>query len=98
MVAGNSSCGLLDGGLLQFCVATLGTERIVYSVDYRFVGNEGAAEFLAAAEFSDDAKEAVAHGTAEPLGFKLTGTPAKRILPVVHLELGSVPGSHSDAP
>jgi predicted TIM-barrel fold metal-dependent hydrolase len=52
---------------LQFCVATLGTERIVYSVDYRFVGNEGAAEFLAAAEFSDDAKEAVAHGTAEPL-------------------------------
>ena len=52
---------------LQFCVATLGTERIVYSVDYRFVGNEGAAEFLAAAEFSDDANEAVAHGTAEPL-------------------------------
>lgn len=39
----------------------------MYSVDYRFVGNEGAAEFLAAAEFSDDAKEVVAHGTAEPL-------------------------------
>ena len=30
----------------------------MYSVDYRSVGNEGAAEFLAAAEFSDDAKEA----------------------------------------
>lgn len=39
----------------------------MYSVDHRSVGNEGAAEFLAAAEFSDDANEAVAHGTAEPL-------------------------------
>ncbi len=52
---------------VQFCVATLGTERIMYSVDYPLAGNEGAAKLLATAEFSDDAKEAIAHGTAERL-------------------------------
>ena len=46
--------GMFNHAQLQFCAATLGTDRIMYSVDYPFIGN-------------DHAKEAIAHGTAEKL-------------------------------
>lgn len=59
--------GMFSQAQLQYCVETLGTDRIMYSVDYPFVGNEEAAGFLDAARLEPDAKEAIAHGTAEKL-------------------------------
>ena len=39
----------------------------MYSVDYPFIGNEGAAAFLDAADLPEAAKDDIAHGTAEKL-------------------------------
>jgi hypothetical protein len=59
--------GMYSHAQLRYCVDTLGTHRILYSVDYPFIGNEGAAAFLDAADLPEAAKEDIAHGTAEKL-------------------------------
>ncbi|AMM19979.1 amidohydrolase [Frondihabitans sp. PAMC 28766] len=57
--------GLFTQAQLQFCVETVGVDRIMYAVDYPFIGNEKAESFLAEARLQDAEKEAIAHGTAE---------------------------------
>ncbi len=59
--------GMWSHGQLRFCVDLLGTDRMLYSVDYPFVGNEQAISFLESADLPADAKAAVAHGNAERL-------------------------------
>ncbi len=59
--------GMWSQAQLQFCAQTVGTDRMMYSVDYPFVGNEGAAEFLETADLPQPVKEDIAHGTAERL-------------------------------
>lgn len=59
--------GLFTQANLQYCIEVLGVDRIMYSVDYPFVGNGRAESFLAEARISDGDREAIAHGTAELL-------------------------------
>lgn len=63
--------GLFTQANLRYCVDVLGVDRIMFSVDYPFIGNEKAASFLAEADLSDEDREKIAHGTAEKL-FALT--------------------------
>lgn len=57
--------GMFSQAQLRFCVDVLGTDRMMYSVDYPFIGNESAAAFLEEADLPDAAKEDIAHRTAE---------------------------------
>lgn len=51
----------------KFTLDTIGVDRILYSVDYPYIGNEGAREFLENAPISQADKEKIAHGNAERL-------------------------------
>jgi len=57
--------GMFSQAQLQFCVELLGVDRIMYAVDYPFIGNQNAETFLAEARLTDGEKERIAHGTAE---------------------------------
>ncbi|HEY4453527.1 MAG TPA: amidohydrolase family protein [Pseudonocardiaceae bacterium] len=59
--------GMWNQARLQFCVETLGVDRIIYAVDYPFIGNEGAVSFLEEANLSTEDKNKIAHTTAEKL-------------------------------
>jgi len=59
--------GMFTKELLELCVKMVGVDRILYSVDYPYVPNEGASEFLENAPISLEDKEKIAHGNAERL-------------------------------
>lgn len=59
--------GMFGQAQLQFCVATIGVERILYAVDYPFVSNEGAVGFLDEANLSTEDKHRIAHLSTEKL-------------------------------
>ena len=59
--------GMFSQAQLRFCVDVLGADRLMFSVDYPFLANEGAVGFLEAADLPNAAKEDFAHGTAERL-------------------------------
>lgn len=59
--------GMFTEPHLRFCVDVLGTDRMIYSVDYPFVGNDGAVGFLCRADLPEAAKEDIAHRNAERL-------------------------------
>jgi hypothetical protein len=59
--------GLFTQPHLRFCADVLGTERLIFSVDYPFVGNEGALDFLRQADLPESVKEDIAHRNAERL-------------------------------
>jgi Predicted metal-dependent hydrolase of the TIM-barrel fold len=52
---------------LRYIPDTLGTDRILYSVDYPYIEMDKAAGFLENAQISDEDKEKIAHGNAEKL-------------------------------
>lgn len=45
----------------------LGTDRLIFSVDYPFVGNDGAVDFLLQANVTDSVREDIAHRNAARL-------------------------------
>ncbi|MBB4684127.1 amidohydrolase family protein [Amycolatopsis jiangsuensis] len=59
--------GMFSQAQLRFCVEAVGAGRILHSVDYPFVGNDGAVEFLEAADLTTEDKHRIAHGNAEKL-------------------------------
>lgn len=59
--------GMFTEPHLRFCTDVLGTDRMIYSVDYPFVGNDGALDFLRQADLPVAAKEDIAHRNAERL-------------------------------
>jgi uncharacterized protein len=59
--------GMFSQAQLQFCVETVGVDRILHSVDYPFIGNDDAVGFLERARLPEDAKHKIAHGNAESL-------------------------------
>lgn len=59
--------GMFSQAQLDYIVRQLGTERLIMSVDYPFVGQEGALGFLQDADLAPEAREAFAHGNAERL-------------------------------
>lgn len=65
--------GMWTQANLDYCVAMLGVDRIMYAVDYPFVPHGGAAAFLEQASLDENEKDLIAHRTAEHL-FRLRPT------------------------
>jgi uncharacterized protein len=59
--------GMFTQANLRYCVEKLGVDRIMYAVDYPFVGNEKAVHFLEQAKLSEQEREMIGHGTATRL-------------------------------
>ncbi|GJF34502.1 hypothetical protein KNE206_72020 [Kitasatospora sp. NE20-6] len=59
--------GMFTAPHLRFCADVLGTDRMIYSVDYPFVGHAGARGFLEDCDLPADAKLDIAHRNAERL-------------------------------
>jgi predicted TIM-barrel fold metal-dependent hydrolase len=59
--------GMFSHAQLRFCIDTVGVDRILYAVDYPFIGNDDAATFLEQADLPEEAKAAIAHGNTERL-------------------------------
>lgn len=53
--------GMFSQPQLEFCIKVLGIERILFSVDYPFIGNEGAVPFLEQADLTDRERAMIAH-------------------------------------
>ncbi|RFM27517.1 amidohydrolase [Deminuibacter soli] len=62
--------GMFTWPQFQFTLEVLGADRIIYSVDYPYVQENNAREFLNNAPISNEDREKIAHGNAEKL-FKL---------------------------
>ncbi|OXA77425.1 hypothetical protein SAMN05444397_11118 [Flavobacterium aquidurense] len=59
--------GMFTMPLFKCALEMMGADRIMFSVDYPYVGNEGARAFLENAPISESDKEKIAHGNAEKL-------------------------------
>ncbi|OLM30145.1 2-amino-3-carboxymuconate-6-semialdehyde decarboxylase [Pseudonocardia sp. Ae717_Ps2] len=59
--------GMFNQAQLRFCVETVGVDRIMFSVDYPMLGNDGARAFLREADLPPLAMEKIAHLNAERL-------------------------------
>lgn len=59
--------GMFDLPHFQFVLQVVGADRIIYSVDYPYLHNRGAREFLENAPICQADKEKIAHGNAEKL-------------------------------
>jgi len=51
--------------VLQFCLAVLGPDNIMFAIDYPYQDSDEAVEFMNAAPISEEDKEKIFHGNAE---------------------------------
>ena len=59
--------GIFDYPQLKFCIDVLGADRIIYSVDYPFILNDGAVSFIENAPIAENEKELIAYKNAEKI-------------------------------
>lgn len=59
--------GMWQQSHLRYCLDVLGADRIIFSVDYPFIDNQGAREFLEQADLTASDRDKIAHGNAERL-------------------------------
>ena len=59
--------GMLNLPHFRFIHEVLGTERIIYSVDYPYQSNTGARDFLERLPVSPEERDAIGHGNATAL-------------------------------
>ncbi|MBJ3816868.1 amidohydrolase [Shimwellia pseudoproteus] len=59
--------GMLNRPHMQFTLDVVGVDRIIYAVDYPYLTNKGARDFLETAPISQQDKEKIAHRNAETL-------------------------------
>ena len=59
--------GMFNQAQLRYCVETVGVDRIIDSVDFPMLGNEGAVAFLADSYLSEEDRAKIAHGNADRL-------------------------------
>lgn len=59
--------GIFDYPQLKFCIDVLGAERIIHSVDFPFISNNGAVPFIENAPVSNEEKELISYKNAEML-------------------------------
>lgn len=59
--------GMFSTAQLKYILEVLGEDRVLYSIDYPFVPNEGARHFIENAPISQQAKEKIAFRNAEAL-------------------------------
>jgi predicted TIM-barrel fold metal-dependent hydrolase len=57
--------GLYNQNQLNFIVAEIGAERIIYSEDFPYVVRDNVSTFLEQADLTDDQRNAIAHRNAE---------------------------------
>ncbi|WP_048001037.1 amidohydrolase family protein [Lactiplantibacillus herbarum] len=62
--------GILSEPQLQFMLAEMGADHLMYSLDYPYKRPQNAADFLQTVQLTSRQREQIAHGTAEQL-FKL---------------------------
>ncbi len=61
--------GMLNLPHFEFTRTVLGADRIIYSVDYPYLSNTGARDFLETLSIDEGEREKIAHGNAEALLF-----------------------------
>ena len=59
--------GMYSHNQLNFIVAEIGAERIIYSEDFPYVVRDNVSEFLEQANLTDDQRNAIAHRNAESI-------------------------------
>ncbi len=62
--------GMLNLPHFEFTHKVLGADRIIYSVDYPYLSNTGARDFLETLSIDQAEREKIAHGNAEGLLFR----------------------------
>lgn len=59
--------GMFSQAQLQYCAETVAIDRILFAVDYPFLGNDGAVAFLQQAKLPEESKGKIAHQNTERL-------------------------------
>lgn len=59
--------GMYNQNQLDFIVAEIGAERIIYSEDFPYIVRDNVTEFLEQARLTDAQRHAIAHGNAETI-------------------------------
>ncbi|WP_370937951.1 amidohydrolase family protein [Amycolatopsis sp. cg13] len=59
--------GMFSQAQLRYCADTVGADRIIHSVDFPMLGNEGAVAFLTESHLSAEDQEKIAHRNADEL-------------------------------
>ena len=59
--------GMFSEAQLRYCVDVVGADRIIHSVDFPMLGNEGAVPFLSDSDLSESDRAKIAHGNADRL-------------------------------
>ncbi len=62
-----TTSGVCDHGPLANAILAMGTDRVLFSVDYPYEDSAVAAEFIDGAPISDEVRAAVCHGNARRL-------------------------------
>lgn len=62
--------GIFDYPQLKFCIDVLGADRIIHSVDFPFINNDNAKDFIINSEILDEDKELIAYKNATKLFYK----------------------------
>ncbi len=62
-----TTSGFFSNPALQCCIAELGVDRIMFSIDYPFVDNDLGVRWMAAAPLSDEDREKILSGNARGL-------------------------------
>ena len=57
--------GMFSQNQLNFIIAEIGAERLIYSEDFPYIVRDNVSEFLEQAKLTDDQRNAIAHGNAE---------------------------------
>ena len=57
--------GMYSHNQLQFILAEIGAERIIYSEDFPYIIRDNVSDFLEQAELTDEQRTAIAHRNAE---------------------------------
>jgi predicted TIM-barrel fold metal-dependent hydrolase len=57
--------GMFSQNQLNFIIAEIGAERLIYSEDFPYIVRDNVSEFLEEAKLTDDQRNAIAHGNAE---------------------------------
>ncbi|MEK8174481.1 amidohydrolase family protein [Streptomyces sp. M19] len=62
-----TTSGMFDHDALDYCLAKVGAERVLFAVDYPYEDSGVATEFLAEANLDDEQRAAISHRNAERL-------------------------------
>ncbi len=57
--------GMFSQNQLNFIIAEIGAERLIYSEDFPYIVRDNVSEFLEEAKLTDDQRNSIAHGNAE---------------------------------